>query len=85
MLMAAALKPSTHRTYSSAQNKYLNFCQFYNLVALPASEDTLLLYVAFLYDLKLKGGTIRVYLAAVRSLHIYLNHAYPVYQTENMS
>jgi hypothetical protein len=78
VLMSAALKPNTHRTYSSAQNKYLNFCAAYNLEALPASEDTLLLYVAFLFDLKLKGTSIRVYLAAVRSLHIYSGVPYPV-------
>jgi hypothetical protein len=37
----------------------------------------LLLYVAFLYDQGLKGSSIRVYLATVRSLHVYSNMIYP--------
>ena len=77
MLMSSALKINTHKTYSSAQNKYLNFCSAYDIVPLPATEETLLLYVAFLFDLKLKGSSIRVYLAAVRSLHVFLGFGYP--------
>ena len=77
-LMAAALKPNTKRTYSSAQNKFLNFCLSYNLVSMPATEDTLLLYVAFLFDSNLKGSSIRVYLAAARSLHVFSGFDYPV-------
>jgi hypothetical protein len=77
MLMSAGLKPNTHRTYSSAQRKYLNFCELYHFESLPASEDVLLLYVAFLFDQGLKGSTIRVYLAAIRSLHVYSNCVYP--------
>ena len=37
---------------------------------MPASEDTILLYVSHLYLNKLKYTSIRVYLAAVRSLHV---------------
>ena len=77
MLMSAGLKPNTHRTYNSAQQRYLSFCEHYQLVGLPATEDVLLLYVAFLYDQGLKGSSIRVYLAAVRSLHVYSNMIYP--------
>ncbi len=38
----------------------------------PADEETLLLYVAFLHKEHLKGSTIKVYLAAVRSLHVMM-------------
>jgi site-specific recombinase XerD len=77
MLMSAGLKTNTHRIYNSAQKRYLNFCELYHLEALPATEDVLLLYVAFLFDQGLKGSTIRVYLAAIRSLHVFLNFVYP--------
>ena len=33
----------------------------------------LLKYVAFLYQKGLKGSTIKVYLSAVRSLHVFAN------------
>ena len=78
VLMSAGLKPNTHRTYNSAQNRYLNFCCLYDLVATPTTEDVLLLYVAFLFDDNLKGSSIRVYLAAVRSLHVFWGLPYPV-------
>jgi hypothetical protein len=78
MLMTAGLKSNTHRTYNYAQQRYLSFCELYKLAPLPATEDVLLLYVAFLYDQGLKGSTIRVYLAAIHSLHVYLNYVYPL-------
>jgi site-specific recombinase XerD len=75
--MAAALKPNTQRTYSSAQTRFINFCSKYNLVVMPVSENTLLLYIAFLFDEGLKGSSIKVYISAVRSLHIYSGFIYP--------
>ena len=77
MLMAAALKPNTKRTYTSAQNRYIKFCESYNIVVMPTTEDNLLLYVAFLFDSGLKGSSIKVYLSAVRSMHIYAGYPYP--------
>jgi hypothetical protein len=75
--MSAALKPNTKRTYSAVQNRFLNLCSNYNLVPMPATEETLLLYVAFLFDCNLKGSSIRVYLAAVKCLHVFSGFDYP--------
>jgi hypothetical protein len=44
---------------------------------MPVSQDTLLLYVAFLFEQGLSGSTIRVYLSAIRSLHILSGNHYP--------
>ena len=77
-LMGAALKQNTHRTYSSAQNRFLKFCDTYNQVAMPVSEDTIVLYVIYLFEEGLVGASIRVYLSAVRSLHIFSGHPYPI-------
>jgi site-specific recombinase XerD len=77
MLMAAALNPNTQRTYTSAQNRYINFCSAFNLPVMPATEDNLLLYIAHLFDAGLKGSSIRVYLSAVRSLHVFAGYSYP--------
>jgi hypothetical protein len=54
-LMGAALKQNTHRTYSSAQNRFLKFCDAYNQVAMPVNEDTLVLYVSYLFERRFGG------------------------------
>jgi hypothetical protein len=77
MLMDAAFKSNTKRTYSSAQNRFMSFCTKFKLIQMPVSEDTLLLYVSFLFEEGLSGSTIRVYLSAVRSLHILAGSQYP--------
>ena len=65
---------NTKRTYSSAQKRFLNFCERFGLLnengsAIPASEMTLLRFVASLSS-TCQASSIRVYLSAVRSLHI---------------
>ena len=72
-LVDTALRESTHKTYASAQRKFQNFCIDLGIVALPASNDTLMKFVSYLFSHGLKGSTIRVYLAAIRSLHIVNN------------
>ena len=51
----------------------MNFCAEFNHIALPTTNELLLKYVAFLYQEGLKGTSIKVYLSAVRSLHIFAN------------
>ena len=63
------LADNTHRTYSSAQRQYFTFCETHQLTAIPASEETLSLFVAFLAE-RLKPQSIKVYLAGIRALHI---------------
>lgn len=78
-LFEAAYAPSTLRTYSSAQKKFIEFCSYYELCHLPASNETLELYVAYLHNLHFKGSSIRVYLSAIRNLHILSKHEPPIY------
>lgn len=80
-LVNAGLRYNTHRTYSSAQQQYLRFCNQFSIVPLPANECTLLRYIAHL-SLKpgnsgagLAASSIQVYLSAIRSLHVM--HGYP--------
>lgn len=68
--MDHGLKSNTRKTYSSAQQQFLNFCSQFSFVSCPASEKILLMYVSYLHNKGLKSSTISVYLAAVRSLHI---------------
>ena len=77
MLMDAALKQNTKRTYTSAQTRFLNFCELYNLTSMPCTEDTLILYISYLFEEGLTASTIRVYLSAVRSMHVFAGVLYP--------
>ena len=70
LLVDAALHTNTHRTYGSAQRKYLDYCNLYHYTALPASDTVLINFVAYLFEQGLKGTSIKVFLAAIRSLHI---------------
>lgn len=66
------------RTYSSTQRRFLAFCEDNHFVPLPASNETLSLFVSFLFDEGLKGSSIQVYLSGVRNLHINAEHTPPV-------
>ena len=72
--MYQGLAASTRRTYSCAQQKFINFCVMIGHVSssgspCPATEWTLCLFATFLAD-SLRHSSIKVYLSAVRSLHV---------------
>lgn len=48
----------------------MGFCRLSNLPAVPARERTLYLFASYLSEEGLKHRTIKVYLSAVRFLHI---------------
>ncbi|XP_078614279.1 integrase/recombinase xerD homolog [Branchiostoma floridae x Branchiostoma japonicum] len=70
----AALKPNTRSTYSSGETRFIQFCIRHKLWdvqhnILPASEHTLVYFVLSLAQ-TVSYGTIKVYLHAVRNLHL---------------
>ena len=73
-LRVKSVAPGTLRTRRVQWNSYLVFCTEYAFTALPASPQTLSLYVAHLFD-RLQFSSIQNYLAAVASLHI--NSGFP--------
>ncbi|XP_048578830.1 uncharacterized protein LOC125560693 isoform X2 [Nematostella vectensis] len=69
-----ALAINTKRTYHAGEKQFIDFCLMNRLFdshgdILPASESTLIYFVTFLAR-RVKHGTIRTYLAAVRNMHI---------------
>ena len=64
------LAESTQRTYLSGKKRYLSFCARAGVSAVPAEEKLLCSFVAFLAKEGLKYRTIKVYLSAIRHLHI---------------
>ena len=76
------LAPSTHRTYASGQRSFVRFCQLANRysangTSLPADEWTLCLFATWLAK-DLKVASIKVYLSAVRALHIEQGYTDPM-------
>ena len=74
--MAQGLASSTHRTYKSAQLRFVNFCSQAGRLhpsgsPCPASEWTLCLFATHLSS-SLCSSSIKIYLSAVRSMHIDL-------------
>lgn len=68
------LAPSTRRSYASAQRKFVEFCHQLGQVhasgsPCPADEWTLCLFVSYLAE-SIHHTSIKVYLSAVRALHI---------------
>ena len=64
------LAESTQRTYKSGKDRYLKFCLQAGMRSVPTCEQVLCGFVAHLSNEHLKYRTIKVYLAAVRHLHI---------------
>ena len=69
-LVHHGVRSSTREVYNSAQRQYRGFCDIYGLPPIPASENNILLFIAWMYTKGRKASTIRVYLAAIRMLHI---------------
>ena len=67
---AAGLTPSTHKTYLSAEKRYLDFCRSFSIVPLPTSEGTLCYFVACLGQQGLAHTSIKTYLSGIRQLQI---------------
>lgn len=66
-----ALAPSTRKVYSAGVSHYLDFCGLHHHKPVPASEQTLAEFVAYLADVvRCAPVTIKGYLSAVRNLHV---------------
>ena len=69
-LMLTGLAKSSRNTYSAGQRRYLHFCQGAKIKAIPTSEHALMLFITHLAVSNASHGTIKVYLSAVRHMHI---------------
>ena len=69
-----SIASSTRRTYSSGERHFIRFCLFHKLISpqtpfLPTHKSTLIHFVTHSSN-TVSYGTIKVYLAAVKNLHI---------------
>lgn len=73
-----SLAPSTRRSYTSAQTRYLKFCSQFSLPPLPLQECHLCRFATFLAQDSISHSTIKCYLSALRRLQIAHNHPDPM-------
>ena len=69
-LMHTGLAKSSRTTYAAGQRRYLHFCRGVRIKPIPTSECALMLFITHLAVANVSYGTIKVYLSAVRHLHI---------------
>ena len=86
--MQLSLAPSTRRSYSSGQRRFLEFCTTVGLLhqsgsPFPVFESTLELFVSHL-SYTVSYCTVKCYLAAVRSLQIDLGLSDPLTTTPRL-
>ncbi|XP_078344470.1 uncharacterized protein LOC144630064 [Oculina patagonica] len=77
-----ALSRNTNRTYNSGEKRFIQFCLMNRLISplgdiLPASEGTLIYFASYLAR-TVRHSTVKLYLAAVRNLHIRSGFSDPV-------
>ncbi len=81
-IMEDGIRDSTKQTYKVGQKDFLQFCNDYGLIAVPASEEAFMMYVTHLYKCRLKFNTIKVYVFAVRHVHIIQGYYNPLKDKE---
>ena len=79
-LQALGVAPTTRRTYQAGVAQFLRFCSRYHLPPIPASPLTHRYFAAYL-SLSVKHSTIKIYLAALRQLHIESGYTDPTADT----
>ena len=73
------LQHNTHRVYQCKQQTFQSFCKWYHLMAFPASEDTLMVFMTYLNKHLLQCyTTVHHYLAAICSVHIAMGLPNPL-------
>ena len=73
----AAYSKGTFKNLKTQITSYLLFCEYFEIVALPASVETLCLYVQFLGRSMKSVQSIRNYLNGVKIFHIFKECEFP--------
>lgn len=72
-VQALCWAPSTWSTRNSQWRRYMSFCEEYQIHSIPASVETMCLYVTYLTQ-TLAYSSICNYMSAVWSLHEFMGH-----------
>ena len=64
------ISDATRKAYKTCHSKYQTFCSQFKQSAVPAKEDTLVLFITHLAKQQLSYSTIQVYLSTLRYHHV---------------
>ena len=64
------LAPTTRGTYAAGQQRYTAFCKSINAQPMPTTEQLLILFATHLATSNISYTTIKVYLSAIRHMHL---------------
>ena len=64
------LAPTTRSTYAAGQHRFTAFCTSINTQPMPTTERVLSLFVTYLATCNISHTTIKVYLSAIRHMHV---------------
>ena len=76
-LKSAAFARSTRKTYHCQSQSYFRFCLNYGLQPVPASQDTIVSYMAFL-SRSLAPNSVKGYMNAIRIIHLEAGFSNPL-------
>ena len=80
-----AYAPSTIRAYKTSFERFIQFCDDYQVNALPANPPNVAQYISKLTTGGLKSSTIRIMVAAISSIHkLNLYHRILCWVTQNI-
>jgi integrase len=79
-----AFAQATKKSYKSHLMTYLRFCFFYDLVPIPASQETLACYVAHLAR-TLKPVSVNIYLNIIRLMHVEAGFPNPLFENYELA
>ena len=65
------LASATQQSYKTGQKRYVNFCTAIKKLCVPTTKEILSLFISYLGDQDLSVSTIKVYLSAVRNMHVH--------------
>lgn len=71
--MRSAYAAGTLKNLKTQQNLYLDFCEYFKIIAIPASVNTLTVYMEFLAQKFSSAQVIGNYMQGVKTLHLFNN------------
>ena len=76
-LLANSLAGASQRAYAAGQDCFLGFCRQFDICPVPISDESLAYFVGYMRRRGLALATARLYLAAVRRLHLQWGRPLP--------
>ena len=84
VMMTEGIRDSTKCTYSSAQKEFINFVIFIIWYPYQQRKKLLMMFVTYMYKKHYKYNSVKVYLFAIRHMHIVNGFENPLLNTPRL-